>query len=46
MNAFKHEDKSWITLITCKEYDAKTDTYKKRIVVKAVLVDVTEELVD
>ncbi len=44
MSAFKHEDKSWITLVTCKEYDAKTDTYKKRIVVKAILIDVTEEL--
>jgi LPXTG-site transpeptidase (sortase) family protein len=44
MSAFKHEDKSWITLVTCKEYDSKTDTYKKRVVVKAILVDVTEEL--
>jgi LPXTG-site transpeptidase (sortase) family protein len=44
MSAFKHEDKAWITLVTCKEFDAKTDTYKKRIVVKAILVDVTDEL--
>jgi LPXTG-site transpeptidase (sortase) family protein len=39
-SAFKHEDKSWLTLITCKEYDEKTNTYKKRVVVRAVLVKV------
>ncbi|MBN2258414.1 MAG: class F sortase, partial [Anaerolineaceae bacterium] len=44
MTAFKHEDKPWITLITCKRYDEKTNTYKERIVVRAVLVDTTPEL--
>ncbi len=44
MTAFKHEDKSWVTLVTCKEYDETTDTYKKRIVIRAVLVEVTNEL--
>jgi LPXTG-site transpeptidase (sortase) family protein len=39
-SAFKHEEKSWLTLITCKEYDEKTKTYKKRVVVRAVLVKV------
>ena len=39
--AFKHEEKAWLTLITCKEYDAKTNTYKQRVVVKAVLVSVS-----
>ena len=39
-SAFKHEEKSWLTLITCKEYDAKTNTYKKRVVVHAVLINV------
>jgi len=39
-SAFKHEDKPWLTLITCKEYDAKTNTYKKRVVIRAVLVSV------
>ena len=37
---FKHEEKSWLTLVTCKEYDAKTKLYKKRVVVRAVLVKV------
>jgi LPXTG-site transpeptidase (sortase) family protein len=40
VSAFKHEDKAWITLVTCKEYDEKTNTYKQRVVVKAVLVKV------
>jgi LPXTG-site transpeptidase (sortase) family protein len=40
MSALKHEDKSWITLVTCKEYDEKTNTYRKRIVIRAVLVSV------
>jgi LPXTG-site transpeptidase (sortase) family protein len=43
MTAFKHEENAWVTLVTCKEYDAKTDTYKKRIVVRARLVDVSED---
>jgi len=42
-SAFKHEEKSWLTLITCKEYDQKTNTYKKRVVVRAVLVSVGRE---
>jgi LPXTG-site transpeptidase (sortase) family protein len=42
-SAFKHEEKSWLTLITCKEYDQKTNTYKKRVVVRAVLVSVAKE---
>ena len=40
LSAFKHEEKAWLTLITCKEYDEKTKTYKKRVVVRAVLVKV------
>lgn len=40
---FRHEDLPWLTLITCKEYDEDTNTYKKRIVVRAVLVEVVDE---
>ena len=40
VSAFKHEEKPWLTLITCKEYDQKTNTYKKRVVVRAILVSV------
>ena len=37
---WKHEEKPWLTLVTCKEYDEKTQTYKKRVAVRAVLVKV------
>jgi LPXTG-site transpeptidase (sortase) family protein len=43
ISAYKHEDKAWLTLITCKEYDQKTDKYNKRVVVRAVLVSVVKE---
>ncbi|MDQ2692543.1 MAG: sortase, partial [Chloroflexota bacterium] len=42
-SALKHEKQPWLTLVTCKEYDQKTDTYRKRVVVRAVLVSVTGE---
>ena len=40
---FHHEDYSWLTLFTCKNYDAETGTYKSRIVVKAVLIQIEED---
>jgi LPXTG-site transpeptidase (sortase) family protein len=36
----KHEEKSYLTLITCDKYDEKTGTYLRRVVVRALLVDV------
>jgi LPXTG-site transpeptidase (sortase) family protein len=42
-SAFKHEEKAWVTLITCKEYNEKTKTYMKRVVVRAVLVSVVAD---
>lgn len=42
-SVFKHEEQAWITLVTCKEYDAKTNSYRKRVVVRAVLVKVEVE---
>ena len=42
-SAFRHEERPWVTLVTCREYDEKTNTYRKRVVVRAVLVSVTEE---
>lgn len=37
-SVMKHEEKPWLTLITCKEYDQKTNSYKKRVVVRAILI--------
>jgi LPXTG-site transpeptidase (sortase) family protein len=36
----KHEELSWLTLITCRGYDEKTRSYRWRTVVRAVLVQV------
>jgi LPXTG-site transpeptidase (sortase) family protein len=37
-SAFKHEDQPWLTLVTCKDYNASANTYKYRVVVGAVLI--------
>jgi LPXTG-site transpeptidase (sortase) family protein len=42
-SVMKHEDKPWVTLVTCKSYDEKTDTYLYRTVVRAVLTRVDWE---
>jgi len=43
ISVLKHEEKAYLTLITCDVYDEKAETYLRRIVVRAVLVDVREE---
>jgi LPXTG-site transpeptidase (sortase) family protein len=39
ISILQHEDHPWLTLITCKGYDEDTDTYRWRVVVRAVLVN-------
>jgi len=39
-SVFKHEDQPWLTLVTCKDYNASTNTYKYRVAVGAVLIKV------
>jgi LPXTG-site transpeptidase (sortase) family protein len=39
-SVIKHEEKPWLTLVTCKDYDEKTKTYQNRVVVRAALVRV------
>jgi LPXTG-site transpeptidase (sortase) family protein len=41
--AFKHEEYSWITLITCEDYNAKIEEYHNRRMVRAVLISVVPE---
>ena len=36
----KHEELPWVTLVTCRGYDEATGTYRYRILVRAVLVEV------
>ena len=40
VSPLRHESLSWLTLITCKQYDEKTNAYNYRTVVRAVLVQV------
>ncbi len=40
---FAHKKEAWLTLITCKEYDIRTDSYRMRTIVQAVLVSVLEK---
>jgi LPXTG-site transpeptidase (sortase) family protein len=42
-SALRHEESAWLTLVTCKDYDEKTNAYRKRVVVRAVLVSVISE---
>ncbi len=37
---FKHEELPWVTLLSCRGYDAASGTYKYRLLVRAVLVEV------
>ncbi|MFN2274296.1 MAG: sortase domain-bontaining protein [Anaerolineales bacterium] len=37
----RHEETPWLTLITCQGYDERSDTYRWRRVVRAVLIDVS-----
>ncbi|KAF0108598.1 MAG: cell wall/surface repeat protein [Anaerolineaceae bacterium] len=39
-SALKHEEAAWLTLLTCKSYNDATGQYDKRLIVRAVLVDV------
>ncbi|MBL8103687.1 MAG: sortase, partial [Anaerolineales bacterium] len=41
--AFKHEENSWVTLITCEDYNAKIEEYYYRRMVRAVLISVVPE---
>ncbi|HEU0295861.1 MAG TPA: sortase [Anaerolineales bacterium] len=41
-SVIRHEEKSYLTLVTCDAYDEKTGTYLRRVAVRAKLVDVRE----
>ncbi len=38
-----HMDDAWLTLLTCKGYNAATNTYRLRTAVQAVLLQVIED---
>jgi LPXTG-site transpeptidase (sortase) family protein len=40
LSPLRHEDRPWLTLITCRQYDEGSDSYRYRTVVRAVLIEV------
>ncbi|MFH2102560.1 MAG: sortase [Chloroflexota bacterium] len=36
----RHEEHPWLTLITCRGYDETTDSYRYRVIVQAVLMEI------
>ena len=42
-SVMKHEKRPWLTLVTCSDYDPRTNSYKKRQLVRAALVSVIWE---
>ena len=40
---FQHQDQPWLTLVTCKDYIASTNSYEYRVAVGAVLVQVAPD---
>jgi LPXTG-site transpeptidase (sortase) family protein len=40
---FQHEERAWLTLVTCQRYDEQTSEYTARLVVRAVLLKVEPE---
>ena len=43
LSVFGHEELDWVTLITCKGYDARLDTYRWRLAIQAVLMRIEPE---
>ncbi len=43
ISVLSHKEQSWVTLITCKEFNAITGLYKMRTAVQAVLITVSED---
>jgi LPXTG-site transpeptidase (sortase) family protein len=39
---FRHEQLDWLTLLTCQDYDPETGEYARRLVVRAVLLEVRQ----
>lgn len=39
-SVLRHEDLPWVTLMTCKGYDERTNSYKSRYIVRAIQVEI------
>jgi LPXTG-site transpeptidase (sortase) family protein len=42
ISVLRHQEKPWLTLLTCEDYDEKTNMYLSRVVVGAELIEVRD----
>ncbi len=42
LSVLRHEELDWLTLITCEGFDEQSDSYLRRVVARAVLVEVSD----
>jgi LPXTG-site transpeptidase (sortase) family protein len=42
-DVFRHEERSWLTLVTCHGYDEREAAYRWRVAARAVLVSIEGE---
>jgi len=40
---FRHEERSWLTLVTCHGYDEREDSYRWRVAARSVLVSIEDD---
>ncbi len=43
LSPLKHEEKPWLTLLTCEDYDADSGSFRSRLAVRAVLIRTEDE---
>ena len=43
VSVLRHKDRDWVTLLTCQGYDESTQSYRWRLAVQAVLIQITPE---
>jgi LPXTG-site transpeptidase (sortase) family protein len=43
IDVLSHEEEDWITLITCENYDPIKGEFQKRLIVRAILIEVEQE---
>ena len=43
-DVFRHEERSWLTLVTCHGYDERENAYRWRVAARAVLIQIDTEV--
>ena len=43
LSPLRHENGSWVTLLTCSGYDSRTGKYSQRLATRAALIDVSSD---